>query len=115
MKRSTAIYAALAVLLQLSLARAYQTMVPVFRHFYAELYGKDSHLPWLTETVLTHNWIFYVSSIIIAVGWLMALRSRNNEIAVHLTFLGMILFLILDFIHAIALGLPLIITITELE
>lgn len=116
MKKLFATYAGLAIILQVFLARGYQTAaVPFCLHTYSDVLGGTRGLPDITTLLLTNTWLFYLPSILIAVGAAIGFHKRDDGLSMHSLFIGMILYLVLGAIHAVALAMPLLITIGTLE
>lgn len=111
MKRIATTYAVIAILLEMILARAYQLAVPGFRYVYARIYEQDLLLPHITEFFLEHNGIFYLPPVAITLGILIALRKSRDNIAMHATYLGLLIFLCLGVVLVVALFLPFIVTL----
>jgi hypothetical protein len=115
MKKSTTIYAALACLIQALIARGYQTISAVYGELYAHLFGENFLRPPLTQAAISHTWILYLPILVVGLGWRVALRRNQNNIAVHCTFWGMFIFLVTGAMHVLALFLPFVITIEKLK
>ena len=116
MKKLFAMYAGLAIILQVFLARGYQTVaVPFCLHTYSDLFGGTRGLPDITMLLLKNTGLLYLPSILIAVGAAIGFHKRNDGLSMHSLFIGMILYLVLGVIHAVALAMPLLVTIGTLE
>jgi len=116
MKRILAIYAVLAIILQIILARGYQTVaVPLCLHTYSNLLGGPRGLPDITTFLLRITWLLYLPSILIAIGTVVGFKKSNDALSLHTLCIGMIIYLVLGVIHAAALTMPLIITVSILE
>ena len=116
MKKLFAIYAVIGIILQVFLARGYQTVaVPFCLHTYSYLFGGNRGLPVITTLLINNTWLLYPPSILIAVGTAIGFKKRNDVLSMHSLFIGMILFLVLGVIHAAALAMPLLMTSGSLE
>ena len=115
MKRSATIYGIIAVILEVWLARVFQTIVPGFRNIYSGLYGDSPLLPHLTDILLNHNWTLYIPPAAILLGYVIAFRKQNHHVANHALILGLILFLVMGVVHTIALFLPLVVTMGKIQ
>ena len=109
MKRLLVIYAVLAILLQVFLARGYQTVaVPFCLHIFMDLFGGTRGLPDITKLLLNITWLLYLPSILIAAGTAISLKKSTDVLSMHTLLIGMLLFLVFGVIHAIALAIPFI-------
>ena len=111
MRRITTVYAFIAILLEVALARIYQLAAPGFRNVYAHICGQDQILPRITEFFLTQHWIFYLPPIAITLGILVALKKQHDSVVMHTTFLGLLMFLCLGLVLVMALFLPFVVTL----
>jgi hypothetical protein len=110
MKSITTIYAVVGILLELMLARAYQLATPGFRFTYQRFFGENAQLPAITEHFLRLHWVFYVPPMGMLLGILMAVILRHEQLTVHASYIGLILFLGLAALLSMALFLPFIST-----
>ena len=110
MKRTETIYAAIGIVLELILARSYQLATPGFRFTYQRFFGENALLPAITEHFLRLHWVFYVPPTGMLLGLVMAAILRREQVAVHASYIGLILFLGLAALLSMALFLPFIST-----
>lgn len=110
MKRITTIYSVPGILLELFLARAYQMATQGLRFTYQRFFGDNALLPEITEQFLRLHWVFYVPPMGIFLGIVLAVILRRDQIAVHASYLGLILFLGLAALLSMALFMPFIST-----
>lgn len=116
MNKLLLIYAVLAIAFQAFIARGYQSVVvPAFLPLYSEIYGENPALHPLTEFLLKITWLLYLPPILTAIGTTIGFKKNNKAICQHTLVGGMLLFLGLGIIHAIAIAMPLVIIISELK